>query len=139
MKGHKKVSTDISVRFRDVDAMGHVNNAVFFTYFEEGRAVFLDKVLGIVDPGDYPFILAHMNCDFIRPVKLGDRVLLEIWVDDIGKKSFKFKYRVSDRDDGNLEYAKGESIMVLFNYTENKTIPIPQVFLEKIIPYCEKN
>ena len=139
MKGHKRIITDITVRFRDVDAMGHVNNAVFFTYFEEGRAAFLDEVLGIVDPGDYPFILAHLNCDFNRPVKLGDRLVLEIWVDDIGKKSFTFKYRVINGDNEGLEYAKGESIMVLFDYTENKTIPIPHDFLEKITPYSEQD
>ena len=48
MHKYDKISTDIEVRFRDIDSMGHVNNAVFLTYFEEGRKAFLSKVLDIV-------------------------------------------------------------------------------------------
>lgn len=94
MEKHEKIVTDISVRFRDIDSMGHVNNAVFLTYFVEGRKAFLEKVLKIVDPADYPFILAHINCDFLRPVKLGDRISLQVWVGEIGEKSFRFRYRI---------------------------------------------
>ncbi|MBU2497282.1 MAG: thioesterase family protein, partial [Proteobacteria bacterium] len=46
MGKHKELITELAVRFRDIDAMGHVNNAVFFTYFEEGRKAFLEEVLG---------------------------------------------------------------------------------------------
>jgi acyl-ACP thioesterase len=45
MGEHKRVVADLTVRFRDIDAMGHVNNAVFFTFFEEGRSAFLRRVL----------------------------------------------------------------------------------------------
>lgn len=92
MQKHQKVVTDITVRFRDIDSMGHVNNAVFLTYFEEGRKDFLESVLEVVNPEDYPFILAHISCDFLRPVKLGDRVSLQTWIGEIGEKSFRFKY-----------------------------------------------
>jgi acyl-CoA thioester hydrolase len=138
MDAHEKVLTDLSVRFRDIDSMGHVNNAVFLTYFEEGRKAFLEKVLKVVDPADYPFILAHIRCDFLRPVRLGDRISLEILVGEIGDKSFKFKYRIVARDDPSVVYGKGESVMVLFDYQMHKTMPIPKGFLDRILRYCDQ-
>jgi len=133
-----KVIQEIEVRSRDIDSMGHVNNAVFLTYFEEGRKTFLANVLNIVDPKDYPFILAHIDCDFLKPVKLGDSPLLEVWIGEIREKSFAFKYRIVQRSEETVVYGKGESIMVLFDYKENKSIPIPKDFLEKILAYCEQ-
>ena len=133
-----KVIQEIEVRFRDIDSMGHVNNAVFLTYFEEGRKTFLADVLNIVDPKDYPFILAHIDCDFLKPVKLGDSPLLEVWIGEIREKSFAFKYRIVQRSEETVVYGKGESIMVLFDYKENKSIPIQKDFLGKILAYCEQ-
>ena len=138
MEKFRKVVHEIEVRFRDIDSMGHVNNAVFLTYFEEGRKRFLHDVLDIVHPKDYPFILAHIDCDFLRPVKLGDSPLLEVWIGTIREKSFSFKYRIVERSDEAVVYGKGESAMVLFDYKANKSIPIPKDFLEKILPYCEE-
>jgi len=134
---HRKVTSDLTVRFRDVDAMNHVNNAVFFTYFEEGRGAFLKEVFGIVDPPEYPFILAHVSCDYMRPLKLDDRPRIEIWVGEVGQKKFSFFYRILDRQDEAKIYARGKSVMVLFDYERNKTVPIPVHFLEKLSPYRE--
>jgi acyl-CoA thioester hydrolase len=83
----RKVTTDITVRFSDIDAMGHVNNAVYLTYFEEGRKAFLGEAVGIVHPADYPFILARTVCDFVKPIRLEDRVALDVWISGIGKKA----------------------------------------------------
>ena len=137
MNKQKKISTDIVVRFRDIDSMGHVNNAVFLTYFEEGRKVFLSEVLHIVNPADYPFILAHIDCDFLKPVRLGDNLALSVWIGEIGEKSFAFKYQLADRNNASVTYGKGESVMVYFDYRASKTIPIPGDFLAKISPYSE--
>jgi acyl-CoA thioester hydrolase len=137
MGEHKRIVADLRVRFRDIDAMGHVNNAVFFTFFEEGRAAFLGRVFGIVDPSQYPFILARMSCDFLKPARLRDRIAVHVWIGEIGKKSFVFKYNIVDCDDGEKLYATGESTMVLFDYEQNKTVPISQDFLERIRDYCE--
>ena len=137
MHKQKKISTDMVVRFRDIDSMGHVNNAVFLTYFEEGRKAFLSEVLDIVNPEDYPFILAHIDCDFLKPVRLGDNLALHVWIGEIGEKSFSFKYELADREDTSVTYGKGESVMVYFDYRTNRAIPIPRDFLKKISPYSE--
>jgi hypothetical protein len=72
--------TAINVRFNDIDAMGHVNNAVLFTYFEEGRkALFLERLKG-VKGGGFNFILAHIQCDYLLPVRLSTGVELEVFM-----------------------------------------------------------
>jgi len=115
---------DLEVRFRDVDAMGHVNNAVYFTYFENGRVGFFNPDEGPNRVPEFGFILAHVSCDFIRPVMMGDRISLEMWVKQIGKKSFTFHYQIVGRNDGASVFATGESAQVCFDYTQNRSIPV---------------
>jgi acyl-CoA thioester hydrolase len=138
MGNHRKVVAGLPVRFRDIDAMGHVNNAVFFTFFEEGRGAFLKEVLQIVDPSEYPFILARLSCDYLKPVKLGDRVAIHVWIGEVGRTSFVFKYNLVDRDEEEKIYARGESTMVLFDYKEKKTLPLTPDVLGKLQPYREE-
>jgi acyl-CoA thioester hydrolase len=137
MEEHKKIVADLTVRFRDIDAMGHVNNAVFFTFFEEGRGAFLRRVFRIVDPSEYPFILARMSCDYLKPLRMGDQPSVHVWIGEVGKKSFVFKYNIVDRNDTEKIYAAGESTMVLFDYEQNKTVPINEEFMDSIRDYCE--
>jgi acyl-CoA thioester hydrolase len=137
MSGHKKININIDVRFRDIDSMGHVNNAVFFTYFEEGRKAFLHTLFNIMHPEDYNFILAHISCDFLRPVKLDDSIMLQLWVGEIGEKRFDLKYSLVNSSDESIIYAKGQSVQVFFDYKKNKTAPISKYFMEKISNYIE--
>jgi len=139
MDDHKKIITGIPVRFRDIDAMGHVNNAVYFTYFEEGRKAFVREVFGIVSPSDYNFILAHISCDFLRPIKISDAVYLETWIGEIGQKRFDFIYRLAQKSansDAPVVYAKGRSVQVFFDYQKNTTVTIPVFVREKILEYA---
>ena len=118
-------STPIDVRFRDLDAMGHVNNAVFFTYFEEGRlALFNSASPGDKFPG-FDFILAHISCDYLKPVTIDNRLTLQIRVGKIGGKSFAFDYTVLDRGDAGVIYATGKSVQVCYDYEKEETMPVP--------------
>ena len=137
MNRHKKLNINIDVRFRDIDSMGHVNNAVFFTYFEEGRKAFLHTLFNIIEPKDYNFILAHISCDFLRPVKLVDSIRLQLWIGEIREKRFNIKYSLVNSSDESLVYAKGQSVQVFFDYKKNRTVPISKYFMEKISDYIE--
>ncbi len=137
MRVDKRFSTNIEVRFRDLDALGHVNNAVFFTYFEEGRKQFSKKVFGVSDISEFKFIMAHIQCDFIRPIQFNNHVILQMWVRDIGTKSFSFKYRLVDFSDQAMVYATGESIQVCYDYEKNRSIEVPQKMREKLTRYLK--
>jgi len=130
-------STHIDLRFRDVDAMGHVNNAVYFTYFEYGRLKFFyseaqkDKFPG------FAFILAHVSCDFIRPVTMDDTLELKLWVKEIGGKSFKFHYQLVDAADPAITFATGESVQVCFDYQKNRSIVVSEDLHKQLAAYLE--
>ena len=137
MHSNKVFSTNIEVRFRDLDAIGHVNNAVFFTYFEEGRKHFSKKVFDVSDASDFEFIMAHIRCDFIRPIRLSDHVILHMWVKDIGTKSFSFEYRIVDFSDKTKAYAVGESTQVWYDYDKNRSIEVPVKMRERMTRYLK--
>jgi acyl-CoA thioester hydrolase len=138
MTGQKKIVSDIHIRFKDIDFMGHVNNAVYLTYFEEGRKEFIISVFEIDKPEDYSFILAHMSCDYLKPIKISDTVILEIWVGEIGNKRFDFIYRLLKKgidDNEAIVCAKGRSVQVFFDYKENITLAIPEHIREQLAKY----
>ncbi len=137
MNKPRKVTTTIMIRFRDIDAMGHVNNSLYFTYFEEARKEFLYEVFSIANPSDYPFILAKTSCDYMKPIKLTDQVSVSIWISKTSTKSFTFSYEIFDVNDPSIVYGKGESIMVVFDYVENKTLQLSDDFLNRIADYRE--
>jgi acyl-CoA thioester hydrolase len=125
----------IHVRFRDIDGMGHVNNAVFFSYFAEGRLAFFQKISNSTDFSTFSFILAHISCDYLRPVTLNTQLLLGIRVKDIGSKSFGLGYNLVDLSNESIAYAKGESVQVFYDYGENKPIAISAALKQKLIEH----
>jgi acyl-CoA thioester hydrolase len=131
----KKFSIDIDVRFRDLDAMGHVNNAVVFTYFEMGRINFFVQHLKSAAPPDFNFILAHVSCDYIKQILLQDTLRLHIWIGKIGHKSFDFGYELRDRFNEDIVFAKGESVQVCYDYDRNQTFPLPEPIKTKLMDY----
>ena len=124
MHEKKFFTTNLDVRFRDLDVMGHVNNAVFFTYFEQGRLDFFNSASPDVKFPGFDFILAHINCDYLKPVTIDDHLTLQIQIGKIGRKSFNFNYAIVDRADAKSIYATGASVQVCFDYQQNKTVQV---------------
>jgi len=135
MPSNKIFSTDIDVRFRDLDAMGHVNNAVFFTYFEEGRKNFSKNIFKVSDLSDFTFILAHIRCDYLKPIKFNDSITLQMWVKHIGNSSFSFGYKLIDAKNESLVYATGESVQVCYDYTADSSMAVPDMMREALSQY----
>ena len=113
----------IQIRFADIDSMGHVNNAVYLSYFEFTRVYYFKALLG--ENWDWEtkgIILAHTELSFIKPIELNDKAFIEITIGNIGNKSFIFHYAI--RVDGQLT-TKGSSTLVAFNTKLQKSIAIP--------------
>ena len=117
----------IEVRFRDLDAMGHVNNAVFSTYLEIARTHLWMAFGG----GDFGFILARLEIDFRKPVALGEDLEVEIGYGAIGRSSFDLLYRVTKRKTGELA-AQGRTVQVAFDYATGKTKPLTDEMKERM-------
>jgi len=84
----------IQVRWRDLDAFAHVNNATFATYLELARTEVWRKLFGGRDTMDIPFFVKRLEIDFKRPVGLDDEVRVWLRVGEIKGASFEFEYLV---------------------------------------------
>ena len=112
----------IEVRYRDIDAMDHVNNAVFVTYLEVARTKLWRARLGFSgDAREVPFLVARVAVDYRSPIGLAEPVEVGVGVRSIGNSSFTFAYRVEAA--GRLA-AEAESVQVLFDAEGNRAIPI---------------
>ena len=114
-----------TVRFRDVDAMGHVNNAVFLTYLEEARIAFLLPLGAEVTH----MILARVEIDFRAPLRMGDEIEIGVRPSDLGTKSFELEYEVRA---GDRVAAEAKTVIVSFDYESGRSIELPDSWREAL-------
>jgi acyl-CoA thioester hydrolase len=119
-----------TVRFRDLDGMGHVNNAVFLTYMESARIAYL-SALGAGDNPQHSLILARAEVDFRSPIAFGEDVEVGVRPSRIGTKSFELEYEV--RADGRVA-AEGKSVLVGYDYEAGASTEIPAAWREWLAP-----
>ena len=114
-----------TVRFRDVDSMGHVNNAVYLTYLEDARIAFL-RPMG----ADVPeMILARVEIDFRSPLGEGDELEIGVRPVRVGNKSFELAYivRVGDR-----VAAEAKTVIVSYDYSSGRAVEVPDHWREAL-------
>lgn len=121
--GRYPLSVPIEVRFRDMDSMGHVNNAVFFTYFENARIAYWRAVPAIRSRKSLDYILARAECDFRSPATVEDDLACQIRVGSFGRSSFTFEYLLSDERTGRV-VAEGRTVQAVYDYAEKRTRPL---------------
>jgi acyl-CoA thioester hydrolase len=115
-------STRIEVRYRDIDAMNHVNNAVYVTFLEIARTRLSQQRMGFAGSArEIPFIVARVAVDFRSPIGFGEVVEVGLAVTAIGRSSYTLTYRIEA--DGRLA-AEAESVQVHFDYAANCPMPI---------------
>ena len=124
----------IEVRYGDLDPQGHVNNAKHLTYFEQARIAYKIK-LGLFTK-DQSFveigvILADIHITYFEPIYYGQNIKVGVHAARLGNKSMTWEQNIVDADTGK-ELAKGEVILVTYDYQDEKTVPIPQEWREKI-------
>lgn len=115
---------DMIPRFRDTDAMGHINNAVYVTYLEVARQEYWRALDGTQDYRRVPFILAHVTIDFRSEALVNERLLIGCRCVRIGSKSFAFEYEIREQGTGRL-VVEASSVQVCYDYGRKATIPVP--------------
>jgi acyl-CoA thioester hydrolase len=121
----------IDVRFRDIDAIGHVNNAVYLTYVEIARVGYWLHLTGRTDVRDVNIILARAEIDFRSPVVLGETVEVEIRTVSMRRSSFALELRLTERGSGRL-VAEARNVVVYYDYAAGRSLPIPAEIRERI-------
>ena len=117
------------VRFRDLDPMGHVNNAVFLTYIESARAAFLQHLGAVQTLEDLAIIVARIEIDFRAPVRLGDEIEVTAHASRFGDKSFDLDHEL--RVEGRI-VAEAKTVLVTYDYSKREAVPIPDAWREKL-------
>ena len=108
-----------------MDAMGHVNNAVYFRYMESIRIEWLFKVGGPPDMNGEGFVIVNAFCNFIRQLEYPGEVLARQYVCNPGRSSFDTYVTLERSDQPGVMYATGGATTVWLNIPQGKTVPMP--------------
>jgi len=115
---------EIAPRFRDTDAMGHINNAVYVTYLEVARQVYWGRLDENSDYRRVPFILAHVTIDFRSEALVSEVLEAGIRLEWIGGKSFSFSYRIWEKSSGRT-VVEASTVQVCYDYAARRTLLMP--------------
>ncbi len=118
----------LQVRFRDLDAYNHVNNAVYLTYFEEARIAFITAIgmRSLFSP-ERSTVIAHAEIDYRAPAQLGDRLDIAVSTGEIRNTSYELRYRITRQTDGAL-IATGKTVQVCFNFVLKAPARLPEAW-----------
>jgi len=123
----------ITVRYADLDPQRHVNNAAVVTYLESARMGYY-QAAGIWDGLSFDrfgMVVAGMHIDYLAPIRFGQDVRVGLRVSHMGNKSLRFRFRVEEDNSGQA-LARGEVVMVAYDPQNERSIPIPADWREKI-------
>lgn len=127
------VVIEVAVRWGDMDAFQHVNNIVYFQYFESARIEYFDRIhaMGHLRETGVGPILASAQCRYRFPVTYPDTLLVGAKVTDLGADRFTHRYLAVSQVHQKVA-AEGNGVVVTFNYQTNQKAPIPDQMRHRI-------
>jgi len=127
-RGNLFVYDTVAVRYRDIDAFGHVNNAVYLSYLEQARIDYFAEMAGTTwDWNAYGAIVARNEIDYLRPIHLGNKVTICTWCAELGRSSMKMAYQIYGKTSETGEWwlaAKAETVIVAYDLKQGKVVPV---------------
>ncbi|TKC10367.1 acyl-CoA thioesterase [Pedobacter polaris] len=130
-----KYKTSLEMRFADLDMMGHVNNAIYFTYMEMGRTKYWKHAIKW-DWHKTGVVIGKASIDYIAPIFLDDKIHIYVKTSRIGTTSFDLDYLIVKEINGKeVVCSRGKTVCVAFDYTTKKPAPIPDKEREKMISF----
>lgn len=112
----------IQIRFSDCDMLGHVNNAVYVTYFENARVYYLRELLGKDwNWNQYSMLVKKNEVEYFRPLLLNEDAEIFIKTDYIGNKSFTVSYELKVNEQ---VYTSGKTVLVCYDLKQNCTTEV---------------
>lgn len=130
-----KYKTTIELRFADLDVMGHVNNAVYFTYMEVGRTKYWKHAINW-DWQSTGVVIGQASIDYISPIFFEDKISLYVRTSRIGNKSFDLEYLIVKTVNGKeILCSKGKTVCVAFDYATKSPTVIPEKERQKMMEF----
>jgi acyl-CoA thioester hydrolase len=119
----------LEVRYNDYDTKGHINNAVYLTYFEMARArAWLEGVGG---DAEFPFVVAEAQIRYRSEAMIGDPIDIEITTSEVRTKAWVWAYVIRNRSDERV-IAEGSTVQVMFDYEARKSMAITPDIRERL-------
>ncbi|CAD1789304.1 acyl-CoA thioesterase [Xanthomonas arboricola pv. juglandis] len=115
----------ISVRWRDMDSMGHVNNAKYISYLEEARVRWMLGVQGVSMTDRIAPVVAATNVNYKRPLVWPNDILVELFVERLGSSSITIGHRILDQKDEGVLYSDGNVVVVWIDTQTGKSASLP--------------
>jgi len=116
------VRIPLATRYPDYDTKGHVNNAVYLTYFEMARQAAWTTAMP--DAPDLPFIVAEATVKYVTQARIGDPLEIEISTAEVRTKAWVWTYTVRHAVTGRV-VAEGRTAQVMYDYEARQSVPIP--------------
>jgi acyl-CoA thioester hydrolase len=139
MRGRLVHTMRIPIRWGDMDAMGHVNNTVYFRYFETARIAWFDQIACAPDPAGEGPVIINANCSFLKQLKYPGEIEVTTLVGPPGRSSFQMTHEIrlvgADGRAGAL-HAEGGAKVVWVNFPAEKSVALPEQMLTLLPPAC---
>ncbi|NMM28474.1 MAG: acyl-CoA thioesterase [Glaciimonas sp.] len=125
---HKKLvhTTRIAIRWGDMDAMGHVNNTVYFRYLEQARIEWLTAIGCAPDPTAEGPVIVNAHCSFNKQLKYPGEIEILTYVGPPGRSSFETIQEIRRVDSADIIYAHGGAKVVWVHFPSEKSTPLPE-------------
>jgi len=124
----------IQVRFNDVDIMGHVSNTVYQSYYDSGKVDYFDKVMPDMDFVNIGVVGASIKIDYLKPIFMKTRILVETRVAVLGNKSLTMEHRLVDECTDEV-LSTCMAVLVCYSIKEMVSIPIPDHWRKNILAF----
>jgi acyl-CoA thioester hydrolase len=118
----------IPIRWGDMDAMGHVNNTVYFRYLESARIEWLHSIAGDPNPAGEGPVIVNAFCNFHKQLEYPGDIVVKMYVSDPGRSSFESWATIERADDPGVIYASGGATTVWVDFPKQKSAPMPEGF-----------
>lgn len=123
----------LQIRFNDIDILGHLNNTVYFGFFDTGKAYFFREIKGgRIDWKKVETVIANVDCAYVAPIYFGEKIEVRTRCMSVHEKSFRLQQVIVESETGQLK-AAAETVMVSFNPETQKSIPMPQHLREELL------
>jgi acyl-CoA thioester hydrolase len=109
-----RLTVEVPVRFRDVDMLGHVNNAVYLTYLENARIEYCRRVFGMRRAAEIDIVISRVEIDYRSASYVGETLIVGLRVVELGGASFAAEYRIEDKVSGRL-VAQARTVQVFYD------------------------
>ena len=124
----------IQLRFNDIDQFGHVNNSIYFTYYDLGKTEYFAKVHPDLDLRKDGVVVVNIEANFLSPILVADKVAVQTTVAEIGNKSMTLLQQVLDTETKEIK-CTCKSILVAFDIKKNESKQIPESWKEAVSAY----